>query len=67
MKVPYEIITLEVDKLITSMALSYNIPNNYWQYYLQYISACGWTDFEYDQETIRRIDLTWDDSYLFWN
>lgn len=61
-KVSYDLIVLEVDKLITSMALSSDFDSSchYWNQYIFYIDACGWTDYEYDLETMRRIDLAWD-------
>jgi len=61
-KLPYDLIVLEADKLITGMALSsdFNSSTHYWRKYILYIDACGWTDYEYDLETMLRIDAAWD-------
>lgn len=61
-RVPYEMVALEADRLIIRMVIA-PTPRQasyYWELYLGYISACGWTDRELDQETLRRIDAAWD-------
>lgn len=60
-RVPYELLSLEVDKLLNKMV---NAPQGeitiYKSKYLKLINNFGWTDFEYDQETLRRIDSSWE-------
>jgi len=43
-----------------ALAPSWDEATYYWDLYLGYISACGWTDQEYDKETLRRIDRNWE-------
>lgn len=42
------------------MAPSWDEATYYWDVYLGYIEACGWTDQEFDKETLRRIDRNWE-------
>jgi len=60
-RVPYEIVVMEADRLIIKMATSttWERADYYWDVYISYIEACGWTDQEFDQETIRRVDAAW--------
>jgi hypothetical protein len=32
--------------------------------YLLFIAACGWTDQEFDRETLKRIDNSWESSFF---
>jgi len=59
---PYEMIAVEANRLIDKMALAtnYRLYKYYWELYVGYITACGWTDWEFDRETMRRIDAAWD-------
>jgi hypothetical protein len=69
-KIPYEVIALEADKIIQRMVLSKDSSGLYWEQYLFYIEACGWTDSELDSETMRRVDDSWEiifDPKIFWN
>lgn len=61
-RVPYEIVAVEADRLIVRMALAPSIRQavHYWRRYIDYIEACGWTDSEFDIETLKRIDRIWD-------
>lgn len=60
-RVPYEIVAAEADRLIIKMAASLTRDRvlHYWNLYISYIESCGWTDQEYDRETMKRIDLAW--------
>lgn len=61
-RIPYEIVAIEADRLIVRMVLSYEVGLSlyYWELYLGYITACGWTDREFDLETLRRVDAAWE-------
>lgn len=70
-KVPYDLVAIEADKLIVRMALS-SIYDSYrhFRLYLAYLSACGWTEYEFDRETLIRIDAAWDQFFrtkIIWN
>jgi hypothetical protein len=30
-----------------------------WDYYERYIEECGWTEKEYDEELLKRINASW--------
>jgi len=61
-RVPYEIVAIEAERLIIRMALSPTIRGSihFWRRYIEYIEACGWTDREFDRETLKRIDAAWE-------
>lgn len=64
-KVPYDLIAIEADRLIIRMVLSSLYGYTFYLKYLLYLSACGWTDKEFDLETLRRIDCSWEEkNYL---
>jgi hypothetical protein len=63
MRIPYELVAIQADALIIRMTLS--LDSRWWQQYIFFLDACGWTDKEYDQETLRRIDAAWD--FQIWN
>ncbi len=70
-KIPYDLVAIEADKLIIRMALS-SIYDSYhcFRLYLHYLSACGWTEYEFDNETLCRIDAAWDTIFgtkIVWN
>ena len=63
MRIPYELMVIQVNAIIIGMVVSSDI--RLWEGYLFLLDACGWTDQEYDQETLRRIDAAWDSQ--IWN
>ncbi len=60
-RIPYEIVAAEADRLIIRMVVAPTVEQvyYYWDLYVTYIEACGWTDQEFDKETIKRIDAGW--------
>lgn len=60
-RLPYEVVALEADRIIVRMALAptLQLSLKYWRRYIDFITACGWTDRELDKETLRRIDRNW--------
>jgi hypothetical protein len=60
LQVPYNIIADEANHLI-DMAASSNIESQYyWDMYYALLHGCGWTDKEFDEETLYRIDNYWE-------
>lgn len=57
---PYNILAEEAYHLINKAAScpSYN-SNYYWEMYVLLLEKFGWTDFSFDKECLRRIDLYW--------
>lgn len=70
-RIPYELISIEADKLIIRSLISELHYYKYYKLYLNFLEACGWTDKEYDEETLKRIDRNWDllfkDKFIIWN
>lgn len=67
-RIPYDIVAIKANQLIIKMVLaSINNINYYWALYIIYIEACGWTDQEFDSETLYRIDAAWDNEQQVWN
>lgn len=70
-KIPYELVSIEADKLIIRSLISELHYYKYYMLYLSFLEACGWTDKEYDEETLKRIDRNWDlffkDKVTIWN
>jgi hypothetical protein len=68
-RIPYDTIAIEADRLIVRMAIS-PTPRQaryYWELYIGFITACGWTDREFDKETLRRVDAAWENLVRIWN
>lgn len=65
-RISYEKIILEADRIITRMALSSNsdIAAYYWKEYTQYITACGWSNEELDNESLKRLEASWDNNVV---
>jgi hypothetical protein len=63
-RIPYDVIAIEADRLIIKMVIASSREESfhYWNLYLEYIAACGWTNQEFDQEMMRRIDKNWGDN-----
>jgi hypothetical protein len=61
-RVPYEIVAIEVDRIMRKMVLAseWEQAYYYWDLCRGYIEACGWTNQEFDNETIRRVDKGWE-------
>lgn len=59
-RVPYEIVAEKINWIIIKMATSIDQSDYYWEQYIIYIEACGWSDLDFDKETLRRIDLNWE-------
>ena len=62
LRVPYEQVAMQVDHFINQMATSRSMEQGYyyWSMYTSFLEGCGWSDLEFDNETLRRIDLSWE-------
>ncbi len=59
-KLPFEAIEAQAFDLILQMVLAPAWEaHEYWESYITYITECGWTDQEFDQELLERIDNQW--------
>lgn len=68
-RIPYDIVAIEANRIIIKMVLAPSWEAYYyWELYISYISVCGWTDQEFDAETMRRIDAAWENyKRKIWN
>lgn len=75
-RIIFEIVTIEVERAATLMALAKDLElqDYYAKIYYHIILACGWTEAEYNNEMLKRIDERWDDfnlkgsySFIYWN
>lgn len=62
-RIPYEIMEDLVQELTALYVFSEpGYSEIYFALYLEYLQGCGWTDQEFDQETLSRIDASWETS-----
>lgn len=61
-RIPYDSMAPEANRFIINMvsASSWEEAYEYWDQYNDFIETCGWTDREFDLETIRRVDAAWE-------
>jgi len=66
MKIPFEIVSLNAEKLIRSVVKSTDSKERdyYLSAYNAYLKSCGWTPTEFDAEQLRRIDKSWDENLI---
>lgn len=64
-RIPYERVAMEVDSYLLRAATSKTFESRcyWWDKYLLFLDACGWTDYEFDAETLRRIEIEWERLY----
>lgn len=61
-KIQYEIVAIEANKILDKILLSNeddDIIENYYSKYIEYLVACGWSNEEFDKETQIRLDKNW--------
>lgn len=63
-RVPYEIVSIEADKILEKILSSSDADqmSKYYDEYLDYLHATGWSEEDFDLETSRRVDLGWEES-----
>jgi len=59
MKLPYDSIAMVADSLVMLAVVSPE-PRTYMDEYHDFLMSCGWTDRDFDQETLRRVDAAWE-------
>jgi hypothetical protein len=60
-RLPYDLVAIEADKILVKMVCAPSWrAHEFFERYLLFITACGWTDLEFDMETLRRVDAAWD-------
>ena len=63
-RIPYDIVAIEANKIIKRFYVAKDLceASNIYREYEQFLGACGWTDTEFDQATMKRVDESWDES-----
>ena len=63
-KAPYDMVMLQADHLLelAIVAQDFQDRRTYLDQYYEFLNATGWTDYEYDAETLRRVDNDWDNA-----
>jgi hypothetical protein len=61
MKLPYESIVWMADRLFMRSATANSLAESihHFKIYFCYLDACGWSEQEFNAETLRRIDSNW--------
>lgn len=61
-RIPYEIVAIEADKLLNKVLSARSIDEMTILYdkYMAYLQATGWDSQSFDQETLIRVDKSWD-------
>jgi hypothetical protein len=60
-RIPYEIMAFEAERILMQGLLGTNDDLlEAYERYVDYIEACGWTEREFDEETLKRVDHNWD-------
>ena len=60
-RIPYEIISVEALRLYDKAAMCPDWETHYYiDMYHALLEGSGWTDKELDEETLRRVDLCWE-------
>jgi hypothetical protein len=64
MRVPYELVLVQVDTILMNMILIGDLEY-WWDYHQAYIKACGWSDEDFNKEILYHVDAEWD--FQIWN
>ncbi len=61
-RIPYEYVALKVNTYLVRAVVSKSFEARcyWWDQYLGFLDACGWTDHDFDAETLRRIEIEWE-------
>jgi hypothetical protein len=65
LKVSYELVATETDRLTIQMVEKYERREYVSRIDNEFVESCGWTLQEFEEETLRRIDTNWD--LYIWN
>jgi hypothetical protein len=61
-RIAYDIVSIQANHILIKMiAAPIWEANNYFDLYFSYLEVCGWTDKEFDDEMMSRIDSSWEE------
>jgi hypothetical protein len=58
-KILYEIVAMNMEKLHRQMIRDHFLSNSHARLDEDFIEKCGWNNQDYDQETLRRVNINW--------
>ena len=59
-RLPYDmVITIASQLLDRAVSSAEEMQALYFEEYKEYLESCGWDDFSFDQESLKRIDQNW--------
>ena len=64
-RLSFDRITIEANRLLDLHALAPSYDRRYYNAYIDYLSACGWTDEEIDAATLKFIDANWEPTIVY--
>ena len=57
-KLPFDIVESNINKILNSLYFNKGIDIcTYYIFYIDYIESCGWSNQEYDNHSLKLIDL----------
>jgi hypothetical protein len=60
-RVPYETVSFHIESMWFKALSSGDDLIDTYDKVIEFIEACGWSDREFDEETLKRVDANWDD------
>ena len=69
-RIPYERIAPEANKLFAKITSAPDLKTVRYLYeaYISLLAAAGWDPVSFDQETLKRVDESWDETKpVIWN
>jgi hypothetical protein len=61
-RLPYDLVAIEANKLLSKIlsARSMDEMTAFYNEYINYLEATGWSSTSFDSETLKRVDANWD-------
>jgi hypothetical protein len=61
MKLPFEQLEPEANRLLQKMTSARDLEtiNHWWDTYVAFLAAAGWTPMEFDRATLKQVDEGW--------
>ena len=57
-KIPYDIVMSNITKILDELYFNKGIDiYTYYQWHIEYIESCGWSNQEFDNHTLKILDL----------
>lgn len=60
MKINFQTVSLEANRIFMMMISHPESCEQYWDQYHTFLNLCGWSDTEFDRETLKIVDRSWE-------